>query len=53
MADRSTDTQSFSGFVALNRADLTHEPVRRGWPSVAKIVIAAVVLAVAVFLLIR
>ena len=53
MADPSTDTQSFSGFVALNRADRTHEPVKRGVPSIAKFVMAGVVLAVTVFLFIR
>lgn len=53
MADPTTDNQSFSGFAALNRADRTHEPVKRGVPSMAKFVMAAVILAVAVFLFIR
>ncbi|MBB3179157.1 hypothetical protein [Variovorax sp. Sphag1AA] len=53
MAHRSTDTQTFSSFVALNRADRTHEPVKRGFPSVARFVFAGVALAVTVCLFIR
>jgi hypothetical protein len=53
MADRSTDTQTFSSFVALNRADRTHDPVRRGPHSLLGFAIAGIMIAVAIGLLIR
>ncbi|MBO9649300.1 MAG: hypothetical protein J7605_12370 [Variovorax sp.] len=53
MAHRSTDTQTFSSFVALNRPDRTHEPAKRGLPSVAKFVLAGIAVVVTVCLFIR
>jgi hypothetical protein len=50
--NRSTDTQTFSSFVALNRADLTHEPGQTGKPRIAKFVVAGVILVVALRLIV-
>ena len=46
MSNPSTDTQTFSTFAALNRADLTHEPRDTGKPWIGKFVIAGVILVV-------
>ncbi len=50
MADRVTDTQTFSSFAALNRADLTHEPAEKVSPALVRFVIAGVVLALVISL---
>lgn len=49
---RSTDTQTFSSFAALNRADLTHEPEEKRSPWICKFVIVGVVLVAALRLIV-
>ena len=51
----STDTQSFSSFASLNRADLTHEPEDRSFPRerMTKFVLAGVIAVVAICVFFR
>lgn len=51
MSSPSTNAQTFSCFVALNRADRTHEPKESGKTWIGKLVVAGVILAVALRLI--
>ena len=50
MANRTTDTESFSSFASLHRADLTHEPEAHGtrWGRIAALVAVASLFAAGV-----